>query len=196
MTRLARTRKPTLSPRRASTTALARPATTITITDASRGSRSEDDVYYLREPLRTTTRHTQTDTCREGGTRGDRHGPAVRGSLRIISGPSGSLVACCTARSAGPFVGTSAAEEDNEDVLRAGRGERRSPLCTPPVNKHLAHVRFGRCLLPAIGSGRAPLLDLIVTRSVEAVAQGNADSLDKQAKKEPARIRSNWTQKP
>jgi len=73
----------------------------------------------------------------------------------------------------GPFVGTSAAEEDDEDITDGERHCSLFCLCNPPVNKHLARVRFGRCLLPAIGSGRAPLLDLIVTRSDKVVAQGN-----------------------
>jgi hypothetical protein len=46
-----------------------------------------DDVYYLREPLHTTTWHTHRETqVSSGGTRADRQGPAVRGSPRIISG--------------------------------------------------------------------------------------------------------------
>ena len=46
-------------------------------------------------------------------------------------------------------------------------------LCTSPVNKHLARVRFGHCPLPAIGSGTSSLFDLIVTRSDKVVAQGS-----------------------
>ena len=45
--------------------------------------------------------------------------------------------ACSTARSTGPFVGTSAAEVDNEDVMG---GERRSPLHLSRINNHLARV--------------------------------------------------------
>ena len=83
-------------------------------------------VYYLREPLRTTTRHTthtHTDRVVRGGTREDRQGPAGRGSPRIISG--GAWWACSTARRVGPFVGTLSAEEDDKDVTG---GEKRSPL--------------------------------------------------------------------
>ena len=67
------------------------------------------------------TTHTQTQVAR-GGTRGDHQGPAIRGSLRIISG---AWWDCSTARSAGLFVGTSSAEDDNEDITG---WEKRSPL--------------------------------------------------------------------
>ncbi len=53
-------------------------------------------------------------------------------------------------------------------MLRAGRDVL---LCTSLVNKHLARVRFGRCPLPAIGSGTSSVFDLIVTRSDKVVAQ-------------------------
>jgi hypothetical protein len=59
-------------------------------------------------------------------------------------------------------------------------------LCTSPVNKHLARVRFGRCPLPAIGSGTSSLFDLIVTRSDKVVAQGsNPPPRQKRQKRNP-----------
>jgi hypothetical protein len=67
-------------------------------------------------------------------------------------------------------------------TLRAGSNVL---LCTLPVNKHLARVRFGRCPLPVIGSGTSSLFDLIIARSDKVVAQGSNPHWQKSQKKNP-----------
>ena len=65
------------------------------------------------------------------------------------------------------------------------RAVRNILLCTSPINKHLARVRFWRCPLPAIESGTSSLFKLIVTRSDKVVAQGSNPTWQKRQKKNP-----------